>query len=29
MIEYRSNSNLEIIHKFVTELWPCFDLGLG
>ena len=29
IIEYRSSSNLEINHNLFTELWPCFDLGLG
>ena len=29
IIKYRSGLNLEIIRKFLTELWPFFDLGFG
>ena len=29
IIKYRSSSNLKVIHKLLTELWPFFDFGLG
>ena len=29
IIKYRSRSNLKVIHKLLTELWPFFDFGFG